>query len=252
MSKARCPSRRVRPQNPRCPTSRPVSLFRFVCVRQLRWVRKQFNEYKEMTRTLLCVTLISVSYALVVVVALDSSHQMLARRLAIVCESSPLFSVWLRTCCRCCRCRCCLTRGWGKFCSPGLIVFSEMGGSPSVESYHLTEQDEILFATYIDGASAVDSRCIWRFAFAVERAKSSGEIAGGDLHLVSLYLGQERLAERVRAENVAPLSRKSKIRFVQRGVRVDHPPGISFRSTSSWFGAMQIRALPGEVDIRRR
>ncbi|CAM9832099.1 unnamed protein product [Ectocarpus sp. 12 AP-2014] len=56
----------------------------FVCVRQLRWVRKQFNEYKEMTRTLLCVSLISVSYALVVVVALDNSHQVLARRLAIV------------------------------------------------------------------------------------------------------------------------------------------------------------------------
>ncbi|CAM9864373.1 unnamed protein product [Ectocarpus sp. 6 AP-2014] len=85
----------------------------FVCVRQLRWVRKQFNEYKEMTRTLLCVTLISVSYALVVVVALDNSHQVLARRLAIV----------------------------------------------------------------------------WR-------GKSSGEIASGDLHLVSQYLGQERLAER--------------------------------------------------------
>ncbi|CAN0036855.1 unnamed protein product [Ectocarpus sp. 12 AP-2014] len=55
----------------------------FVCVRQLRWVRKQFNEYKEMTLTLLCVTLISVSYTLVVVVALDNSHQVLARRLAI-------------------------------------------------------------------------------------------------------------------------------------------------------------------------
>ncbi|CAM9705339.1 unnamed protein product [Ectocarpus fasciculatus] len=63
----------------------------FVCVRQLRRVRKQFNEYKEMTRTLLCLTLISFSYALVVVSFLDNSHHVLARRLAIVFrwERSP-------------------------------------------------------------------------------------------------------------------------------------------------------------------
>ncbi|CAB1105051.1 unnamed protein product [Ectocarpus sp. CCAP 1310/34] len=55
----------------------------FVCTRQLRWVRKQFNEYETMKWTLSCLTLLLFSYVVVVVVVLDNQH-VYVRRVAIV------------------------------------------------------------------------------------------------------------------------------------------------------------------------
>ncbi|CAM9247127.1 unnamed protein product [Ectocarpus sp. 4 AP-2014] len=55
----------------------------FVCTRQLKWVRKQFNEYETMKWTLSCLTLLLFSYAVVVVVVLDGQH-VFVRRVAIV------------------------------------------------------------------------------------------------------------------------------------------------------------------------
>eukprot|EP00903_Cladosiphon_okamuranus_P013298 g12395.t2 len=55
----------------------------FVCGRQLRWVRKQFNEYQAMKRTLIYLTLILFTYAIVVVGILDN-HHVTVRRVAIV------------------------------------------------------------------------------------------------------------------------------------------------------------------------
>ncbi|CBJ31531.1 signal transducer, putative [Ectocarpus siliculosus] len=55
----------------------------FVCTRQLKWVRKQFNEYETMKWTLSCLTLLLFSYAVVVVVVLDGQH-VYVRRVAIV------------------------------------------------------------------------------------------------------------------------------------------------------------------------
>ncbi|CAN0194843.1 unnamed protein product, partial [Ectocarpus sp. 13 AM-2016] len=56
-----------------------------VCARQLRWVRKQFNEYETMKRTLSCLTLLLFSYAIVVAIVLDGHHSCV-RRVAIVWE----------------------------------------------------------------------------------------------------------------------------------------------------------------------
>ncbi|CAM9451135.1 unnamed protein product, partial [Ectocarpus sp. 4 AP-2014] len=55
----------------------------FVCTRQLRWVRKQFNEYEAMKWTLSCLTLLLFSYAAVVAIILNNQH-VLVRRVAIV------------------------------------------------------------------------------------------------------------------------------------------------------------------------
>ncbi|CAM9465258.1 unnamed protein product [Ectocarpus sp. 6 AP-2014] len=55
----------------------------FVCIRRLKSVRKQFNEYQTMKRTLLYLTLALLSYALVVVVLLAGQH-VTVRRVAIV------------------------------------------------------------------------------------------------------------------------------------------------------------------------
>ncbi|CAN0505245.1 unnamed protein product, partial [Laminaria digitata] len=57
--------------------------YRFVCVRQLKSVRKQFNEYDTMKKTLFYITLALLSYALVVVVLLAGRH-VTARRVSIV------------------------------------------------------------------------------------------------------------------------------------------------------------------------
>ncbi|CBJ31524.1 similar to regulator of G-protein signaling 16 [Ectocarpus siliculosus] len=55
----------------------------FVCARQLRWVRKQFNEYEAMKWTLSCLTLLLFSYAAVVAIVLNNQH-VYVRRVAIV------------------------------------------------------------------------------------------------------------------------------------------------------------------------
>ncbi|CAN0088475.1 unnamed protein product [Ectocarpus sp. 12 AP-2014] len=55
----------------------------FVCARQLRWVRKQFNEYEAMKWTLSCLTLLLLSYAAVVAIVLNNQH-VYVRRVAIV------------------------------------------------------------------------------------------------------------------------------------------------------------------------
>ncbi|CAM9272311.1 unnamed protein product [Ectocarpus sp. 4 AP-2014] len=55
----------------------------FVCIRRLKSVRKQFNEYQTMKRTLLYLTLALLSYALVVVVLLAGQH-VTVRRVAIL------------------------------------------------------------------------------------------------------------------------------------------------------------------------
>ncbi|CAB1104899.1 unnamed protein product [Ectocarpus sp. CCAP 1310/34] len=55
----------------------------FVCARQLRWVRKQFNEYEAMKWTLSCLTLLLFSYAAVVAIILNNRH-VYVRRVAIV------------------------------------------------------------------------------------------------------------------------------------------------------------------------
>lgn len=59
---------------------------RFVCVRQLKSVRKQFNEYQTMKRTLLYTTGALFSYAGVVLFVLGDDLTM-QRRVAIFCES---------------------------------------------------------------------------------------------------------------------------------------------------------------------
>lgn len=58
---------------------------RFVCARQLKWVRKQFNEYETMKRTLLYMTIVLVSYG-VVVLYLLADDAVTVRRVAIFCE----------------------------------------------------------------------------------------------------------------------------------------------------------------------
>ena len=58
---------------------------RFVCARQLKFVRKQFNEYDTMKRTLLYMTITLSSYALVVVILL-ADDLVLQRRVSIFCE----------------------------------------------------------------------------------------------------------------------------------------------------------------------
>lgn len=58
---------------------------RFVCVRQLKSVRKQFNEYETMKRTLLFMTITLTSFAVVVVVILAGDH-VLQRRITMFCE----------------------------------------------------------------------------------------------------------------------------------------------------------------------
>ncbi len=63
-----------------------AGIFRFVLGRQLRWVRKQFNEYETMRHTLIYLTLALFSYAVIVVAILDN-HHVIVRRVAIVCES---------------------------------------------------------------------------------------------------------------------------------------------------------------------
>lgn len=66
---------------------------RFVCIRRLKSVRKQFNEYRTMKRTLLYLTVALLSYALVVVVLLAGQH-VTVRRVAILCESCFGSGVW--------------------------------------------------------------------------------------------------------------------------------------------------------------
>ncbi|CAM9384392.1 unnamed protein product [Ectocarpus fasciculatus] len=56
----------------------------FVCGRQLRGVRKQFNEYEAMKWTLASLTLLVLSYTIGVNVILDNKLHVLARRVAIV------------------------------------------------------------------------------------------------------------------------------------------------------------------------
>lgn len=63
----------------------PALANRFVCARQLKSVRKQFNEYDTMKRTLLYMTVTLMSYALVVVILL-ADDLVLQRRVAIFCE----------------------------------------------------------------------------------------------------------------------------------------------------------------------
>ena len=57
-----------------------------MCARQLKTVRKQFNEYDTMKRTLLYMTITLLSYAGVVVVWL-ADDLVMQRRVAIFCES---------------------------------------------------------------------------------------------------------------------------------------------------------------------
>ncbi|CAM9258459.1 unnamed protein product [Scytosiphon promiscuus] len=54
----------------------------FVCIRRLKTVRKQFNEYHTLTHTLMWLTVALLSYAVVVVVLLDGRHVVI-RRVAI-------------------------------------------------------------------------------------------------------------------------------------------------------------------------
>lgn len=68
---------------------------RFVCTRQLKWVRKQFNEFETIRRTLLIFTLLLGSFAAIVVVLL-ADDRVAARRVALLCETMtrcPLASV---------------------------------------------------------------------------------------------------------------------------------------------------------------
>eukprot|EP00903_Cladosiphon_okamuranus_P006660 g6502.t2 len=63
----------------------------FVCIRKLKSVRKQFNEYQAMKHTLLCLTVTLVSYAVVVVVLLDGQF-VIIRRVAIF---YPVFTTYI-------------------------------------------------------------------------------------------------------------------------------------------------------------
>lgn len=72
-------------------------LTRFVCARQLKTVRKQFNEYESSKRTLICITLCLASFV-VVVVFLSSDRFVLRRRVAVLCKfglavATPLLSI---------------------------------------------------------------------------------------------------------------------------------------------------------------
>lgn len=58
---------------------------RFVCARQLKSVRKQFNEYDSMKRTLLCMTVTLASYA-VIVLFLLADDLTVSRRVALFCK----------------------------------------------------------------------------------------------------------------------------------------------------------------------
>jgi len=57
---------------------------RFVCARQLKSVRRQFNEYTTMKQTLLCVTILMASYRALYFLLDD--NPVLQRRVTIVCE----------------------------------------------------------------------------------------------------------------------------------------------------------------------
>ncbi|CAM9464833.1 unnamed protein product [Ectocarpus sp. 6 AP-2014] len=54
----------------------------FVCARQLKWVRKQFNEYDSMKRTLLYMTVTLASYG-VVVLFLLADDLTVSRRVSV-------------------------------------------------------------------------------------------------------------------------------------------------------------------------
>lgn len=58
---------------------------RFVCIRRLKSVRRQFNEFHIMKRTLSYLTVALLSYAVVVVVILNGQNT-IVRRVAIFCE----------------------------------------------------------------------------------------------------------------------------------------------------------------------
>lgn len=81
---------------------------RFVCIRRLKSVRRQFNEYQTMKKTLLCLTVALLSYALVVVVLLAGQH-VIVRRVAILC-GWPFFFFSLSCRCVCCRVGTCVHR----------------------------------------------------------------------------------------------------------------------------------------------
>lgn len=60
---------------------------RFVCARQLRTVRKQFNEYVTMKHTLLYMTIVLTSYVALVLFLL-ADDLVVQRRVAVFCEFS--------------------------------------------------------------------------------------------------------------------------------------------------------------------
>lgn len=58
---------------------------RCVCVRQLRWVRKQYNEYESLKLSLLAASLMLVTYRLIINFVL-SGDPLFQRRLSIICK----------------------------------------------------------------------------------------------------------------------------------------------------------------------
>lgn len=58
---------------------------RVVCVRQLKWVRKQFNEYEKTRRTQIYMSVTLASYVVVALLLADD-HPVLQRRINIFCE----------------------------------------------------------------------------------------------------------------------------------------------------------------------
>ena len=58
---------------------------RFVCARQLKSVRKQFNEYKSTKHTLLYITLCLGSFVIIVIFLLADDF-VLRRRVAVLCK----------------------------------------------------------------------------------------------------------------------------------------------------------------------
>ena len=71
------------------PACSPAPPNRFVCARQLRTVRKQFNEYDTMKYTLLYMTIVLASYVGLVLFVL-ADDLVVQRRVAVFCEFAPL------------------------------------------------------------------------------------------------------------------------------------------------------------------
>ena len=124
---------------------------RFVCARQLKSVRKQFNEYGTMRRTLLCM-IITLASSRVVLILLEY-NPVLQRRVGVLCECELPYRIMLFFSlepdvepARSSFCRCTWHAHWFPFQHPKGAWFEDL---PSVRrrfAVHLSYPSSIAFS----------------------------------------------------------------------------------------------------------